>query len=318
MAFRILSSLILLSLGAAVSTSAIVLEEQPLRVEGTLSVPFKVNGTVYKTWVFQHASPAVLPTARPLVVLHGGPGLTHDYMLPLTDLAASRPVVLYDQIGSGKSSHVASNDSTFNWGLDVFLQELDNVLSILNIGHDFDLLGHSWGGVMAAEYAVRRKNPGLKHLVFSDSLPSNELWDQSEGELLAAFPEEVQSDLAVGFDDPVRYRKGLAAFFAVHGCTVNPTPQGVNVSFDYLFEDPTSSIKMGAALTGWSIIDRLSQITVPTLVLNGAADISQDFVNQPYLDRIPRVTHYKFEKSSHTPMWEERDEYMQVVGRFLG
>jgi len=244
MSSSLLSSLVLLlSLGVAFPTS-LQIQAEPPRVEGELSIPFFVNGTFYRTWVSQHVDPNPRAlSARPLVVLHGGPGLTHDYMLPLTDLAASRPVIFYDQIGSGRSSHLGNN-ATFTWGLDVFLDELDNVLRVLNVRDDFDLLGHSWGGVMATEYAVRRKNKGLKRLVLSDSLPSNALWGQSEGELLSAFPEEVQRDVLVGFDDPARYRAGIGAFFAVHGCTVRPWPKPLNDSFDYLFSDPTPQIKM--------------------------------------------------------------------------
>jgi len=71
------------------------------------------------------------------------------------------------------------------------------------------------------------------------------------------------------------------------------------------------------AQAGWTIIDRLHNINVKTLVINGAADTAQDFVIQPFLDNIPEVTHVKFDHSSHTPFWEEREAYMQVVSQFL-
>jgi pimeloyl-ACP methyl ester carboxylesterase len=61
----------------------------------------------------------------------------------------------------------------------------------------------------------------------------------------------------------------------------------------------------------------LKNIRVPTLVITGAHDIAQDFVIQPFLDDIPKVAHVKFQHSSHTPMWEERDRYMAVVAEFL-
>ncbi|KAK1235005.1 hypothetical protein PQX77_001783 [Marasmius sp. AFHP31] len=309
----IASVILLLSFGTVFTNG----EAQPHRVKGVVSIPFVVNGTVYQTWVSRHVDASPLArSGRPLVVLHGGPGFTHDYMLPLADLSISRPVILYDQIGSGRSSH-PTNDTAFNWGLDVFLKELDNVLHTFNIGHNFDLLGHSWGGVMAAEYAVQRKSKGLKRLIISNSLPSDPLWMQSQAELLSVFPESVKRDIEVGYSNPTRYRAGLGAFFAVHGCTVDPWPKQLNDSFDFLFADPTPDIKMAVAQADWTIIDRLSDITVPTLILNGAADISQDYVNQPFLDNIKDVTHFKFENSSHTPMWEERELYMKVVGDFL-
>jgi pimeloyl-ACP methyl ester carboxylesterase len=73
----------------------------------------------------------------------------------------------------------------------------------------------------------------------------------------------------------------------------------------------------GVTLANWDINDRLSNINVPTLVVNGKDDIAQDFVIQGFLDHIPKSYHLKFQKSSHTPFWEERVLYMVTVGAFL-
>ena len=67
----------------------------------------------------------------------------------------------------------------------------------------------------------------------------------------------------------------------------------------------------------WTIVDRVSQIAVPTLLLNGAADMAQNFTMQPFADGIPDVRQHQFAQSSHTPFWEERESYMEVVGDFL-
>lgn len=70
-------------------------------------------------------------------------------------------------------------------------------------------------------------------------------------------------------------------------------------------------------LGNWSIIDRLHFIRSPTLVINGRYDVAQDFVVRPFVERIPEAKWVKFENSSHTPFWEEREGYFDVVGRFL-
>lgn len=70
-------------------------------------------------------------------------------------------------------------------------------------------------------------------------------------------------------------------------------------------------------LHGWTIIDRLHLIKVPTLVINGRYDIAQDWVIKPFAYNIPNSTWITFEASSHTPFWEERERFMQVVGEFL-
>lgn len=73
----------------------------------------------------------------------------------------------------------------------------------------------------------------------------------------------------------------------------------------------------GTTLATWDINDRLSDISVPTLVINGKDDIAQDFVIQGFLDHIPRSQQLKFSNSSHTPFWEERAAYMLAVNWFL-
>lgn len=73
----------------------------------------------------------------------------------------------------------------------------------------------------------------------------------------------------------------------------------------------------GISLSAWDINDRLSQINVPTLVINGKDDIAQDFVIQGFLDHIPQSYYLGFWKSSHTPFWEQRVAYMAAVGGFL-
>lgn len=110
--------------------------------ETTGKIPFAYNGETYYTWykVFGDLKSGV----RPLVVLHGGPGLSHHYMLPHATLATSHniPVIFYDQIGIGESTHLSDKPKEF-WTIDLFLDELDNLLKHFGIQGNFDLLGHS-------------------------------------------------------------------------------------------------------------------------------------------------------------------------------
>lgn len=300
-------------------------------------IPFEYKGSKYRTWYIAYTPPAQTPPHRPLIALHGGPGFSYNYMDSIQDLASNRTVIFYDQIGNGQSTHLDTEPDSV-WTVDLFLSEFENVIKFFKYD-SFDILGHSWGGMLGAEYAVL-KPKGLNKLILSDSLPAMNLWAQSQGQLLSTFPKDVQDGAMVGFSDPVRYRAALAVFYNSYGCTVQPWPASLNASFDAMFADPTVSIKMcglflslygtprgtdngccrfdrDPVLANWTIIDRLKNINVPTLVINGAHDIAQDFVVQPFLDNIPNVTHTKFEHSSHTPMWEERGLYMSVVATFL-
>ncbi|KAI0318247.1 proline iminopeptidase [Amylostereum chailletii] len=290
-------------------------------IEGT--VPFTYANETYQTWykVFGDLSTAIEP---PLIVVHGGPGLSHDYLLACADLATStRPVVFYDQLGNAHSTHLPDKDPSF-WTIPLFLAELENLISQLKIdASPYDLLGHSWGGVLAAELAVREPAPpaGLRKVVLANSLPSIALWGQSVGMLLSKFPEDVQEGMKGGLKaDPEKFRKAAKTFFAVHGCTAQPPPPEFLVAMEYILGERGPRPVADAEILGkanWTVIDRLHRVSAPTLVLNGAADMAQDFVVQPLVDGISGAKHAKFEQSSHMPFWEERELFMKVVGDFL-
>ena len=105
---------------------------------------------------------------RLLSSLHGGPGCTHDYVDSFKELAATgRAVVHYDQIGNGRSTHLRDKGPEF-WTVSLFLDELDRLLNHLDIAGRYDIVGQSWGGMLAAEHAVLQP-PGLRRLVIADS-----------------------------------------------------------------------------------------------------------------------------------------------------
>ncbi|KAF8055311.1 proline iminopeptidase [Lyophyllum atratum] len=281
-------------------------------------IAFTVNGETYQTW-YRLSGRIGDGRNPPLIVAHGGPGLSHDYLLPLSDLAVDRAVILYDQLGSSRSTHLKDKPQSF-WTIDLFLDELDNLLHHFDIHNKFDLLGHSWGGILGLEYEVRR-HTGLQHLIVTNSLASMALWNEANAKLMAAFPKDTQEALQKGFADRIAYRAALSAFYDVHGCVVKPTPKEFGHSLDQVFGadgDPTVPVAMfSGELKEWSIIDRLGSVHVPILVINGRADISMDFVVEPLVTGIKDAKWVTFEKSSHTPMWEEREKYMQVVTEFL-
>ena len=120
----------------------------------------------------------------PLVALHGGPGGTHDYLLTIADIAESgRAVIHYDQLGNGGSTHLRDRGPDF-WTVDLFLDELQNLLMKLGVADAYHLLGQSWGGMLAAEHAVRRP-AGLRSLIISDSPASMPLWLEAAATLRA-------------------------------------------------------------------------------------------------------------------------------------
>ena len=266
--------------------------------------------------------------ALPLVVLHGGPGMAHDYLRNLAALAdeTGRTVVHYDQFGCGRSSH-RPGAPVETWTPALFVAEFDAVVAHLGLER-FHVLGQSWGGMLGSEHAVRRPS-GLNRLVLANSPASMPRWRRAALELRALLPADVQQVLeaneAAGTIESPEYIAASNVFYARHVCRIVPYPAEVAATFSQLDDDPTvyramngpTEFHVVGSLRNWSIEDRLHRVAVPTLVINGRYDEATDDTIAPFLESIPEVQHHRFEESSHMPHWEERSSYMKVVSEFL-
>ena len=264
----------------------------------------------------------------PLVVLHGGPGAAHDYTLAMTALAGDgRAVVHYDQLGCGLSTHLPDVDPSF-WTVDLFVAELRALVEHLGISGRFHLLGQSWGGMLGPEVVLSDAS-GILSLSICDSPASMPLWLQAANELRAELPADVQATLLAheeaGTTGSAEYKAAEQVFYDRHVCRVVPNPPEVAASFDQIDADPTvyhamngpSEFHVVGSLKEWSVVDRLSGVPVPTLVVAGAYDEARPIVWQPFVERIPDVRSHVFASSSHMPHVEEPEAFTEVVGAFL-
>ncbi len=279
----------------------------------------------YRTW---YRITGELGKGRtPVVILHGGPGCTHDYVDSFKGLAADgRAVIHYDQVGNGRSTHLRDKGADF-WTPRLFLDELDNLLRHLGIASAYHIVGQSWGGMLAAEHAVMQPK-GLKGLVIADSPASMALWLQEANRLREELPPEVQATLLkherAGTTSSAEYAQAMRVFYDRHVCRV-PWPPEVARTFAAIEEDPTvyhtmngpSEFHVVGNLKEWSIIDRLDRIQAPTLLISGKYDEATKATVQPYADRIRDVRWVIFEHSSHMPHVEETARCLEVVGAFL-
>jgi L-proline amide hydrolase len=266
--------------------------------------------------------------AVPLVVVHGGPGCTHDYLLRLSALARDgRPVIHYDQLGNGRSSHLPDADPGY-WTVELFRAELNNLLDGLGIADSYHLLGQSWGGMLGAEFAVGRP-AGLQRLVIADSPASMQLWSLAASSLRAGLPAEVDETLRrheeAGTTSSPEYLQAMQVYYDRHVCRVVPNPPEVAASFAAIESDPTvyhtmngpSEFHVVGSLRGWSVIDRLPRINVPTLVISGHHDEATPVAVRPFFEQIPDVRWRIFAESSHMPHVEETERFLSVVRAFL-
>jgi L-proline amide hydrolase len=264
----------------------------------------------------------------PVFILHGGPGAAHNYVDAYKLLARQgRAVIHYDQLGCGNSTLLPDKGADF-WTPQLFIDELNNLVDTLGMRSAFHALGQSWGGMLGAEYAITQPK-GLKSLTIANSPSSMELWVKEANRLRADMPQSVQDALSrhekAGTTDDPEYQKASMDFYERHVCRVVPFPPEVTETFDQIARNPTVYNTMNGpneffvigTLRNWSVIDRLSAIEVPTLLVSGRYDEATPATVQPFKDGIKGARWEIFENSSHMPHVEEQEKCMQVVGAFL-
>ncbi|GAB3684781.1 proline iminopeptidase-family hydrolase [Actinocorallia lasiicapitis] len=287
------------------------------------TVPFREHSTWYRvTGELHQGRPA-------LVTVHGGPGATHDYLVGLASFADHGwPVVHYDQLGNGGSTHLPGRGADF-WTVRLFLEELDNLLERLGIADDYVLFGQSWGGMLAARHAADRP-AGLRGLVVANAPASYRLWLEEMDVLRAQLPPGVNDTLlrheAAGTTGSDEYRTAMMVFYDKHVCRLDPWPQEYVATLMETSNDPTvyhamngpSEFHVIGTLKDWSVTGVLPDIDVPTLVLSGRHDEATPKTVRPYHDLIPGARWEIFEDSSHAPHLEEPERFSKIMLDFLG
>lgn len=278
----------------------------------------------FKTW-YRVVGEREEPGKFPLLLLHGGPGATHDYLEPLEAMATTgRRVIFYDQLGNGNSDK--PHDPSL-WTVDLFVEEVSAVRRALSLDR-LHLLGHSWGGMLAMEYALTRP-VGMVSLTVASSPASMPQWVSEANRLRAELPSEIQRTLskheeARTTDDPA-YQEAMLVFYRRHVCRLDPWPDCINRTFEKLAQNPEvyntmngpSEFHVIGTLKNWSIVDRLEKIRVPTLMTSGRYDEATPAIAKTVHDGIPGSEWVIFEHSSHTSHVEESERYLQVLGDFL-
>ncbi|HEY2937494.1 MAG TPA: proline iminopeptidase-family hydrolase [Gaiellaceae bacterium] len=260
---------------------------------------------------------------RALVLLHGGPGGGSLYLKPLERLAgAGRRVVLYDQLGCGESDR--PHDSSL-WRADRFVDELELLRGHLELDA-FDLYGHSWGGMLATDYALAHQ-PHLRSLVLASTIADAALLRREMERLLQGFPDGLRETLRhheeAGSTESPEYQDAIMAVYRRHLCRCDPWPPEVVKTFEDFAMDVyvpmwgPSEFAFDGNLSDWDRVDRLHEIRVPTLVTVGRHDELTPACSEQIHERIAGSKLVVFEQGSHMTFWEETEGYLRVVDEFL-
>ncbi|KAJ3509812.1 hypothetical protein NMY22_g16166 [Coprinellus aureogranulatus] len=182
------------------------------------------------------------PGVRPLIGLHGGPGVNSEYLEILSDVTNGRPgpLIIYDQIGTGLSTHLPEKmgDTDF-WSVQLFIDELVNLINKLGV-EEYDLIGQSWGGMLGASFAVQQP-PGLKHLVLFSTPASMDLWVQAQVEWKSKFPKELRDALDKFEEDgkaTPEYQQAMGYYWSHHLCTLDRCPSRLRTAFGWVANGP--------------------------------------------------------------------------------
>jgi proline-specific peptidase len=277
----------------------------------------------YRTWYRSTGTGS--PGRLPLLLAHGGPGATHQYLEPLEALAESgRQIIVYDQLGCGKSDRPLEPAL---YTPQLFVDEIDALRAQLGLG-DVHLLGQSWGGMLAMEYALSQP-AGLASIVVADSPASMTLWVSEANRLRAELPPDVQRALsdheAAGTTSDPAYAAASDVFYHRHVCRLDPWPDCVvrttdalaNDGYVYNLMNGPSEFHCIGTLKTWDITDRLHEIRVPTLLLSGRYDEATPLIVGTIHERIAGSEWIVFEESSHMPHVEEPAAFNAAVRGFL-
>ena len=264
----------------------------------------------------------------PAVVLHGGPGAPHNYVLGIVHLLAmtGRPVIVYDQIGSGQSTHLKDKPKEF-WTVDLFKEELSLILKELKVSKKYILVGQSWGGMLSFAHAVD-KPKGLKGLVIANSLASVPKWLPEIERLVSELPSVHRKAVAKGlkennFDAP-EFHAANDYFTTQHLARV-PMPTDVSDSFAQLAENPSVYEAMWGpvefapigSLRTWDVEAQLKNIKVPTLLINGKYDEVTPKTQKRLVKKIKGAEWVCLPYSSHLSWVEEPAAWISAVSEFL-
>jgi proline iminopeptidase len=262
----------------------------------------------------------------PILLLHGGPGSTHNYMELLDPIAQTgRQVISYDQIGCG-NSFVDGHPEL--WKAQTWIEELKTLRAYLHLDR-LHLLGQSWGGMLEIQYLITCSQDGIQSAVLSSTLPASWLWAKEQHRMIRYMSPEDQAAIA---DAEQRndysgeaYQQANARYMQLHcagpyvkgrdpECLTRPKKSGEE---SYLTAwGPNEYTPLGT-LRDFDFIDRLGEIHVPTLVVSGTDDLCTPLVAKTMYDAIPGARWELFPDCRHMCYADDTPRYLHMLTKWL-
>lgn len=262
---------------------------------------------------------------KPILLIHGGPGSTHNYFEVLDSIAESgRAVISYDQIGCG-NSYLDGHPEM--WTLETWTEELIALRKHLQLD-EVHLLGQSWGGMLILSYLTDVEHEGVRSAILSSTNPSASIWAREQHRMIKYMPQDEQDAIAraeaSGNFDDAEYLAANDHFMELHcapkvtedspECLRRPKRAG---SESYLYGwGPNEYVPTGD-LHDFEYIERCPEIKEPTLVISGTDDLCTPLLAKAMYDNIPESEWELFEGCRHVPFIEDNEHYCKVLVNWL-
>jgi len=265
-----------------------------------------------------------------LLLLNGGPGATHEYFECLENFLPKENVefIYYDQLGCGNSDKVTD---TSLWDLPRYVEEVEQVRKALNLTSDnFFLLGHSWGGILAMQYALKYQ-ANMKGLIISNMMSSCPDYGNYANTVLAKqFDAKILDSIrrieaAGDFSNPKYMELLMPNFYAKHICRIplDQWPEPMTRSFAkmnqslYVTMQGPSEFGISGKLLQWNVKAELPNIKTATLTIGGQFDTMDPEHMKWMSTQVQNGQYLHCSKGSHMSMYDDQQTYMTGLIKFL-
>ena len=293
---------------------------------GVRMIPITTPKGTFKVWTKRTGNN---PTIK-VLLLHGGPGATHEYMEAFDSYfpGASIEYYFYDQLGSAYSEQP---DQPELWELPRFVEEVEQVRTALGLNkNNFYLLGHSWGGILAAEYALKY-GQNLKGMIISNMMMSIPDYNRYADKVLMPQMDQValKQILQMEKDNKTaepRYMELLAPYYESHILRMPQAqwPEPVTRSFGKInpkvyvpLQGPSEMGSHNSKLEHWDRVADLPKISVPTLVIAGQYDTMEPAHMKMVSEKLKHGRYLLCPNGGHLAMYDDQKTYFTGLIRFL-
>lgn len=254
----------------------------------------------------------------PLIMLHGGPGSTHNSFEVLDDLSdkLKRTIVMYDQYGCGNSIPSIENKELYN--KETWCNELELLIKHLNYNKVI-LFGHSWGGMLEIIYLCDYKPDYVEKVIISSSLSSAKLWEEETHRLLNYLNKENKDII----NNPLKYQKedldkALNEYVEKYIKDIDNIKNSKIGKLSYLTAWGENEFSPSGNLKGYEYTNKLKNIKIPTLIISGIDDESTPLVNKTIYDNIAsNDKKWCLIKGRHKTYTDNKEEFEECIINFL-